>query len=271
MKENNSVILLKLGGGLLTDKNEPFSKRLGVIKSAVEQIINANVKIILIHGGGSYGHPLAKKYNVSTGIDKAIPNQLLGVAQTHHSMINFNSYLVDQFLESQFPVLSIQSSAIFINKANEVFLESIDVIETALNLNIIPILYGDIILDNSGSFSILSGDEIILKLCESLENYNVSKVVFAMESDGLYISDGLKGNKNKLLTDCDYRDLDDLILADLGQKIDITGGIMSKLIQIKKIIKLKIPVQLINGLTEGNIYKSLKNQKFDCTNILIDN
>lgn len=270
MKAKNNVILLKLGGGLLTDKNEPFSKRIDVIKSAVKQIIDANEKIILIHGGGSFGHPLAKKYNVFDGIDNSISNQILGVAETHHSMIRFNSYLIEQFLERKYPVLSIQTSSIFIKKSDKISLESLDVLETALNLKIMPVLYGDVLFDKKGSFSILSGDDIILKLCESLKSYNIKKVVFAMESDGLYKHDELSDNNCNLLTECYSSELDDLILADLGQKIDVTGGINNKLTNIKKICKLKIPVQLINGLTEGYIFKALKNQRIDCTNILIN-
>ncbi|MHA1105191.1 MAG: isopentenyl phosphate kinase [Promethearchaeota archaeon] len=270
MKAENSVILLKLGGGLLTDKNKPFSIREDIVKSAINQIIDANEKIILVHGGGSFGHPLAKKYSISNGFDKNIPNQILGVAETHHSMIKFNSYLVEHFLESNYPVLSIQTSSIFINKVNKISLESLDVLETALNLKIMPVLYGDILLDKSGSFSILSGDEIILKLCESLKSYSISKVVFAMESDGLFKTEELGSDNYNLLTECYSSELDDLILADLGQKIDVTGGITSKLAHVKKICKYKIPVQLLNGKIKGNIYKSLKNQKINCTNILIN-
>ncbi len=270
MNTKYSVILLKLGGGLLTDKNNPFSIREDIITSAVKQIVDANEKIILLHGGGSFGHPLAKKYSVSNGIDKSIPNQILGVAKTHHSMIKFNSYVIEQFLERNYPVLSIQTSSIFIKKSNTISLETLDVLETALDLKIMPILYGDIMLDKSGSFTILSGDEIILKLCESLKSYNISKVIFAMESDGLYKVDELESNNCKFLTECYSSELNNIILADLGQKIDVTGGIESKLTQIKKICELNIPVQLINGLTEGYIYKSLKNQRFNCTNILIN-
>ena len=270
MNAQSSVIILKLGGGLLTDKNEPLSIREDVVISAVKQIIEANEKIILIHGGGSFGHPLAKKYSISNGFDKAIPNQIYGVAETHHSMIKFNSYLIEKFLNSNYPVLSIQPSSIFITKSNNISMESLDVLETALNLKILPVLYGDILLDKRGSFSILSGDEIILKLCENLKTYSISKVVFAMESDGLFKTDETKNEGCNLLTECYSSELDDLILADLGQKIDVTGGIKSKLNHIKKICKYKIPVQLINGLTEDNIYKSLKNQKINCTNILIN-
>jgi isopentenyl phosphate kinase len=270
LNAESSVTLLKLGGGLLTDKNKPLSIREDVVKSAVKQIIDANEKVILIHGGGSFGHPLAKKYSISNGIDKTIPNQILGVAETHHAMIIFNSYLIEQFLERNYPVLSIQTSSIFIKDSKVISTKSLDVIETALDLEIMPILYGDIILDKQGSFSIISGDQIILALCQNLNNYNISKVVFAMESDGLYIVDEDNSENCKLVTECYSNELDRLNLADLGQKIDVTGGIKSKLNFIKTICKSKIPVQLINGLIEGYIHKSLKNQNLNCTNILIN-
>jgi len=270
LNAERSVILLKLGGGLLTDKNKPLSIREDVVKSAVNQIIDANEKIILIHGGGSFGHPLAKKYSISNGIDKTIPNQILGVAETHHAMVKFNSYLIEKFLENHNPVLSFQTSSLFTKDSEVILTKSLDVIEIALNLDIMPILYGDIILDKQGSFSIISGDQIILALCQNLNNYNISKVVFTMESDGLYIIDKDNSENCELVTECYSNELDRLNLADLGQKIDVTGGIKSKLNFIKTICKSKIPVQLLNGLIEGNIYKSLKNQNLNCTNILIN-
>ncbi|NHJ21297.1 MAG: hypothetical protein EAX91_10155 [Candidatus Lokiarchaeota archaeon] len=270
LKANKNLSLLKLGGGLLTDKNQPYSLRKDIIRSSVRQIIEADEKIILIHGGGSFGHPLAKKYKVSGGLDKSIPNQVLGVAETHHSMIKFNNHIINNFLESNYPVLSIQPSSVFIRDSQVTYTNSLDVIKTALDLNIIPILYGDIILDRQGSFSIISGDQIILELCNNFTGYHISKVIFAMESDGLYIVDEIESENCKLVTECYADELDTLNLADLGQKIDVTGGIKSKLDIIKSVCKTKIPVQLINGLIEGNIYKSLKNQNINCTNILIN-
>ncbi len=260
--------MLKLGGSLLTDKNQPFSIRENVVKSAIQQIIEAKEKLILIHGGGSFGHPLAKEYSISKGLNPSIPNQILGLVKTHQSMNKFNSYLINLFLEKNYPALSIQASSIFIKESHNISTQSIDMIETALDLNILPILYGDIILDKQGSFSIISGDQIIFELCENLKKYNVSKVIFTMETDGLYIND--KFNKESLATECYSDELESLELANLGQKIDVTGGIKGKLNFIKQICKYNIPVQLINGLKEGYIYKSLKNQKINCTNVLIN-
>jgi len=271
MKENNEIILLKLGGSLLTDKDKPSSIREDVVKSAIQQIIDANKKLILIHGGGSFGHPLAKKYSISAGINSSIPHQILGLTETHQSMNNFNSYLINLFLENKYPALSIQASSIFIKDSFKISTQSIDIIETALDLNILPILYGDIILDKQGSFSIISGDQIIFELCENLKKYQISKVIFVMETDGIFINDEDPKQKSiKLATKLYLSDLENLNLADLGQKIDVTGGIQGKINSIKEICKYNIPVQLINGLKEGYIYKSLKNEMINCTNILIN-
>ncbi|MFX0043608.1 MAG: type 2 isopentenyl-diphosphate Delta-isomerase [Candidatus Hodarchaeota archaeon] len=265
MKNNTEIILLKLGGSLLTDKNEPFSIREDVVKSVVQQIIDANKKIILIHGGGSFGHPLAKKYDISTGIDPSISNQILGLSKTHQSMNKFNSYIINLFLEQNYPALSIQASSIFIKDSQIISTYSIDIIETALDLNILPILYGDIILDKQGSFSIISGDRIIRELCQNLKKYSVPKVIFTMETDGLYIKDN--DNESILLTVCKSNELDSLKLAALGEKIDVTGGIRGKINSIKEICKYNIPVQIINGLENGNILKALKGQEIKCTEI----
>ena len=268
LNNNNDIILLKLGGSLLTEKNKPFSIREDVVKSVVKQIIDANEKLILIHGGGSFGHPLAREYSISKGINSSIPNQILGLVKTHQSMIKFNNHLINLFLEYKYPVLSFQPSGIFIKDSQNISIQSIDTIETALTLNILPVLYGDIILDKQGSFSIISGDQIIFELCVKLNKFNISKVIFAIETDGIFINDQ-ETKDIKLATELYSNELDSLDLADLGKKIDVTGGIEGKINTIKNICKSNIPVQLINGLKEGYVYKSLKNKKLNGTNIII--
>ncbi|MFW9898567.1 MAG: type 2 isopentenyl-diphosphate Delta-isomerase [Candidatus Thorarchaeota archaeon] len=267
MRSSNEIILLKLGGSLLTDKNKYFSIRENVIKSAVQQIIDANEKLIIIHGGGSFGHPLAKKYSISKGLDKSIPNQILGLAETHEAMNKLNTYIINRFLEKNNPAISIQASSIFIKDSKKISTQSIDVIEAALNLGVIPVLYGDIILDKKDSFSIISGDRIILELCKNLKKFTVLKVIFTIEKDGIYIKD--RKENIKLALEFNHKELDNIRLAELDQKIDVTGGIEGKINSIKEISKLNIPVQIINGLKEKSIFKALKGLDLKCTNIKI--
>ncbi|MEE9377183.1 MAG: type 2 isopentenyl-diphosphate Delta-isomerase [Candidatus Lokiarchaeia archaeon] len=263
MKNNNEIILLKLGGSLLTDKNDPFSLREKILESCLNQIIDSKKLIILIHGGGSFGHPLAKKYQISQGLNTSIKDQIMGLSKTHDAMNKFNSILINKLLEKGYPALSIQPSSIFIQDFNEVIIKSIDPIEKLLDLGVLPVLYGDILLSKDYSFSILSGDQIILKLCERIQNFKISKVIFAIEEDGIFIQNN--GNK-RLVLKLTINDLVDIKLAKLGQKIDVTGGIKGKLEKIEEILKLNIPVQIINGIKNKNILKALTDQYIECTN-----
>ena len=49
LKKKNEIILLKLGGSLLTDKNTPFSLREDILESCINQISKSKKDIILIH------------------------------------------------------------------------------------------------------------------------------------------------------------------------------------------------------------------------------
>lgn len=268
MQGTKEIKILKLGGSLLTDKTKPYSVREEVIDKAINQIIESNVKLILIHGGGSFGHPLAKEFKISDGLNENVKNQILGLTLTHNSMITLNSILVTNLLNKRVPTVSIQSSSIFIKKGDSFEIVSTEIIEDFLDLGVLPVLYGDIILDNEGSFSIISGDKIIVELCKKIKNYKITEVIFAIDEDGLYIKEKRDGEvKNILAEDLKLEDLDHLELIAMEQKIDVTEGINGKIKNIKQICQCDIPVRLINGLKEGFILKALKNENILSTKI----
>ncbi|MHA1753867.1 MAG: isopentenyl phosphate kinase [Candidatus Helarchaeota archaeon] len=260
---NNNIKIIKLGGSLLTDKDKPFSLRRKVVKKCIYQIIQSNEKIILIHGGGSFGHPLAKKFKIVDGFNPEIKDQCLGLAKTHQAMVEFNSFIVKEFINNGVPAISIDPSSIFLKNGNITSSKLIYKIELLLKLEIVPILYGDIIFDTKKSFSIISGDEIIVEICDNIKNYKIEKVIFAMDQDGIYIESD--ENSPTLLTSVNSSELQGLKLAKFVDKIDVTGGIEEKINKIKQIIGLKIPVQLINGLKDDYIFKSLKNNYIPST------
>ncbi len=260
----NEIYIVKIGGSVLTDKNQPFSIRKNIIENVIEQIIESRKKIILIHGGGSYGHPLAKKFKINSGVDTNVTDQILGLVETHKAMELLNSKVSDIFLKNKVPAITIHTSSIFLKNKNEIEILSVKGLELLLNLNVIPILYGDIILDQNGSFSIISGDKIILEICKKLQNYKISKVIFCIEEDGLMI----QGKSNpKLIKYISSSDLNKLSLSKFDEKIDVTGGIAGKLVEIESICKLGIPVQIINGLKQGFMLKALKNEEVSSTKI----
>jgi isopentenyl phosphate kinase len=64
------LLLMKLGGSVVSSKDKPFSYNedlVSVIGSALSQH-KTEWDYVLVHGGGSFGHPLAKKHRITEGL-----------------------------------------------------------------------------------------------------------------------------------------------------------------------------------------------------------
>ena len=67
------LVFLKLGGSLITDKTKPFTPRLDVMDDLALQISTAlqthpDLRLILGHGAGSFGHVPASEYHTRDGL-----------------------------------------------------------------------------------------------------------------------------------------------------------------------------------------------------------
>ena len=63
-----SRVVIKLGGGLITHKDsmKKFdSDSMGRVAESISSIVEMGVPIIIVHGAGSFGHLLAKKWSIS--------------------------------------------------------------------------------------------------------------------------------------------------------------------------------------------------------------
>ena len=67
-------IILKIGGSAITDKAEEAQPKTDIINRLAEEIKRADLdNLIVVHGGGSFGHPTAAKYGIKDGY-KEEPN-----------------------------------------------------------------------------------------------------------------------------------------------------------------------------------------------------
>ena len=86
------MILIKLGGSIITNKEKPLSARKKTIDSILKQIGKIKEPVIIVHGGGSYGHYWSVKYDMHTKPAKTKPK---GVAIVKNSMIGLNKIILD--------------------------------------------------------------------------------------------------------------------------------------------------------------------------------
>ncbi len=71
-----TTTLIKLGGSLITDKQVESSFRVDAMQRLSAEIVAAkqvtpNLKLIIGHGSGSFGHFAAKRHGTMQGVDTA--------------------------------------------------------------------------------------------------------------------------------------------------------------------------------------------------------
>ena len=93
-----NMILIKLGGSIITNKERPLSPRKNTIDRIVKQLRKINEPLIVVHGGGSFGHYWSVKYNMHT---KPAKYSLSGVSIVKNSMVELNKIILDSFLKNK--------------------------------------------------------------------------------------------------------------------------------------------------------------------------
>ncbi|MFI5421878.1 MAG: hypothetical protein ACHQ1H_12995, partial [Nitrososphaerales archaeon] len=93
-----SLTIVKLGGSLITYKDQPLSintQALQVVARELRNFLSSEKpgKIFLIHGGGSFGHFYAKQFSLNTKFSRI---KTEGVAMTLTSMLQLHSLVLKQ-------------------------------------------------------------------------------------------------------------------------------------------------------------------------------
>ena len=242
------MILIKLGGSIITNKEKPLSARRKTIDNLAKSLRKIDEPIIIVHGGGSYGHYWSVKYDMHT---KERKYDLRGVAIVKNSMIELNKIILDLMLKNKLKPYSLPPTDFM--SGNKPIPNKVKEIEKIAKSGLIPVTYGDALWFGQNKTFILSGDKIMTHLAKILRP---RLCVFALNEDGLY-SD-LKSKK--------------LILELKGQrplisqnKMDVTGGMTRKVEEASKISKMGMNVFFVNGNKPERIVKAIKNRKFEGT------
>ena len=259
MKTNLVQAVVKLGGGAITVKGAktPTPKR-DVIERVAQEICSARLPLVLIHGGGSFGHPLAERYNLVGGF--VSPHQLHGVTETHRSMKLLNKLVTDAFLDAGCLAFSISTSTCFVTENGRIASSFLEPIASALRLGCTPVLYGDVVFDRKLGFTILSGDQIAAFLARDLR---ARRLIFALEFEGVFNKDPLrKGAKlvKKLSANQLVRLADKASAKTKGT--DVTGGMRNKLLESIPVVKAGITVCFAGVAPAGNIRSAIKGNSF---------
>jgi len=248
------MIILKLGGSLLTEKSREFSLRREVLSRVARELNEGrkDEKLILVQGGGSFGHPLARNYSLHEGLKQG--SQIEGVVLTRLAMQTFNHEVVASLVETGMPAMGLDTASLFTTDDGEVESYPRDIVEGFLGMGIIPVLFGDVVLDRSRGISILSGDRIISSLAK---DFPPGKIIFATDVDGIFTHHPKESDEGELIrevTPGNYSEIMSTLQPDEG---DVTRGMGGKLEELVSMANQGHSSLIINALEEGRLKKTL--------------
>ncbi len=261
-----NLTVVKLGGSVVTDKSKPFHIRRAAINRVAKEIAASKLSaLVLVHGGGSFGHPLAKKYDLANGLNRK--EQLVGFSKTRDAMMRLNEIVIKTFISQEVPVVSVQPSAFIRTNNGRIIHPNFSVLEHLLRLGFIPVLHGDAVMDISRGFTILSGDQITAKIAE---HFAASRLVLATDVDGLFSDDPKRNRDAKLLEKITIPQLRDF-LSEIQQPssvVDVTGAMFGKIGELIHVAERSARTFIVNALKPGRLQRVLSGKTVKATEIL---
>jgi len=242
------MILIKLGGSVITNKGKPLSPRRKSIDKIVRTLKKINEPIVIVHGGGSYGHYWSIKYDMHA---KPAKYSTHGVSVVKNSMIELNKIILDSFLKNKLNPYCLPPTD-FIS-GNKPITKKIKMIEKIARSGFIPVTYGDALWYGQKKSFILSGDRIMSVLATILKP---RLSIFVINVDGLYSNIKTK----KLIRELKGRKP----LISKSSK-DVTGGMNRKVDEAIKISKKDMNVFFVNGNKPERIIDAINRKKFHGT------
>lgn len=244
-----ALTILKIGGSIITRKgsDEPEANLPEVGRICREIKSGLKEQLVLIHGAGSYGHPIVKR----TGIHKGIKDekQKIAFAKTQALQNELNSIVCRELVKAGVPGIPIQPSSSAVMKKGKLVFMDTEVVKGLLELGLVPVLYGVPAYDSIQGCSILSGDSIITYLAKKL---NADRIIHASNVDGVYDKDPNKYEDARLIRE--LTSLDNIKVTG-SNHIDVTGGMYNKVIEL---LGSGVKAEIINGSKPGRITKALK-------------
>lgn len=242
------MILIKLGGSIITHKQKPLIANVSSIKRIASHLRKIKESFVVVHGGGSYGHYWSVKYDMHTKPDKY---SIKGVAVVKNSMIQLNKLILDSFLESDLRPYCLPPSD-FIFRDKPIVKKVIEIPKIA-KTGLVPVSYGDVMWFGKNKFYILSGDRIMGILAKILKP---RLAIFVTNVDGVY-------------TDMRTRTL----IREVGRerptisyvKRDVTGGMNRKVKEAMTISREGMNVFFVNGNKPERIVNAINGKGFEGT------
>jgi len=263
-------VFLKLGGSLITDKTKPYTPLLDMMDDLALQIATTlqaqpNLRLVIGHGAGSFGHVAASEYKTRDGYPRPSPlahrerdqneeNYWEGFAEVWYQASTLNRYVMKALHKANVRAISLPPSSSVIASEGKVSVWETTPIRMALSSRMVPVIFGDVVFDEIRGGTILSTEDLFMHLARAL---SPERILLAGLESAVWQDFPARTKKIEKITP----DTFDQIRAGIGKSegADVTGGMESKVKQMLELIENnhELTIQIFSGTEPGNIVRAL--------------
>lgn len=249
--------MLKLGGSLITDKNTPFTCKRHLIKRLAKEIASAlsekeDLQLIIGHGSGSFGHTAASKYNTQNGVKTK--QDWLGFIEVWRQARLLNQIIVEALITAGIPAISFPPSSAIVCEDKQIKSWDISPIQIALKSGLVPLVYGDVVLDNQIGGTILSTEALFFYLAAHL---NPERILISGIEKGVWRDYPKRAEIIPQITPENFLQVQSSLYT--SSCVDVTGGMYHKVKSMLKLVEQNphCEITIFSGAEPNSVKKAL--------------
>jgi isopentenyl phosphate kinase len=248
------LVFVKLGGSLITDKQNENSFRADVMARLAADIRAAreatpDLQLLLGHGSGSFGHVAARRFGTMQGV--ATPEQWRGFAHVATVASELSQHVARTLDSAGVPVWKLQPSASAMSHDSAITQLAVEPIRQALDHGLVPLVHGDVSLDEVRGGTILSTETIFFYLAQHLP---VDQILLLGDVEGVYDA---QGDVIPRITPENYDAIESALGGSAG--VDVTGGMETKVRDMLALVRALpgLTIRIMSGKVPGLLADTL--------------
>lgn len=260
------LILLKIGGGVITDKSVHYGLREDVLTRLSKEIAEAQKnlgegKMIIGNGAGSFAHFSAHKYRTTEGFVN--DESRIGMGWVRHDAVKLNQIVFEQLLLANVPVFSFSPSSLMSvkdGKTVSIFMESVT---DAMDKGVVPLVYGDVVVDADKGCDVYSTEKVFDELAIYFAKEYQVRVIHISSEEGVY-----KKGQASVFSEISKDNFEE-VKEHLGGShgVDVSGGMLHKVEECLALAKLGIESQIVSGMVPQRVRDAIMGKKVKGTTI----
>jgi len=209
------MIVVKLGGSVVTDKDQRETIDRDALDAAAAALGEFDGDVVVVHGGGSFGHPAAADRGVSSTAGTRDADDAVAI---HDVMGRLNAAVVERLATHGVDALPVRPLSLAHRDADGDLTVSTGSVAAMLAEGFTPVLHGDVVAHEGRGVTVASGDDLVAALTRGLP---VDRVGLCSTVPGVFDADGEVIARIEA-----FADVADAVGA--SESTDVTGGMAAK-------------------------------------------